>query len=88
MGKRDAAFEDAERVVRSSPDGGLLFLLAAVYAQTSRTVPSDGKDGVRFLALAMRKGYGHDLIDRNADLVPLHNLSEFRRLVEAAKALR
>jgi serine/threonine protein kinase/Tfp pilus assembly protein PilF len=88
LGKRDAAFEDAERVVRSSPDGFLLFTLASVYAQTSRAVPSDGKDATRFLALAMRKGYGHDQIDRNADLIPLHELSEFRRLVEAARALR
>lgn len=88
LGKREPALDDANRVREASPDSASLFQLAAVHAQTSRTEPADAREAMRLLTLCLRRGYGHELLERSPDLTPLRGLPEYRQLVNAIRILR
>ncbi len=65
-----------------------VYQVAGIYALTSATDVADRADALRLLASALGKGYGLDLIDRDHDLDPIRNDTEFKRIVAAAKALK
>lgn len=46
------------------------------------------REAFRLLTVALRRGYGLDLVGRDTDLDPIRNRPEFRRLVDAARALQ
>jgi serine/threonine protein kinase/Tfp pilus assembly protein PilF len=88
LGKRQAAHADAEECLRRDMRAATLYQLAGVYALTSRQNAEDREEAFRLLSWALRKGYGLDLIPRDADLDPIRDRPEFRRLVAAAKGRR
>jgi serine/threonine protein kinase/predicted Zn-dependent protease len=87
LGRRDAALRDAAACLRASDLPGVLYQVAGVYAQTSRTHPDDRKEAFRLLSAALRQGFGLDLLETDHDLDPVRGLPEFKRLVDAARAL-
>lgn len=88
LGNRQAAHQDAAEVLRRSSEPAQIFRAACIYSLTSLTVPDDQAEALRLLKVAMRQGYGFDLLDTHPDLTPLRHLVEFRRLADAARALR
>jgi hypothetical protein len=66
----------------------MLYQVAGIYALTSRRDPADRARAFPLLASALRRGYGHDRIDTDSDLDPVREDPQFRRLLEAAHALR
>jgi tetratricopeptide (TPR) repeat protein len=86
--KRTEAHQDAEEALIRSGDPSIQYQVAGIYALTSTTDPDDAREAFRLLSAALRRGYGLDLVGRDTDLDPIRNRPEFRRLVEAARALQ
>lgn len=85
--KRAEAHRDAEESLIRNADPSIQYQVAGIYALTSTTDPDDAREAFRLLTAALRRGYGLDLVGRDTDLDPIRNRPEFRRLVEAARAL-
>jgi eukaryotic-like serine/threonine-protein kinase len=83
-----AAHRDAQAALARDRTAPLMYQVAGIYALTSRQHPDDRQEAMRLLSAALNKGYGSDLLDKDADLDPLRGHEEFARLVQAAKELR
>jgi tetratricopeptide (TPR) repeat protein len=88
LGRRDEALHDAKEAERLDPRPEVLYQTAGVYALTSEVDSADRREAFRLLGTALRKGYGFDLLEIDPDLRPIRGQPEFRRLLEAARALR
>ena len=88
LGQREPALRDAEETLRRDASPPRLYQIACVYALTSKNQPDDRLQAFQLLSSALRKGYGFNLLETDTDLDPIRNQPEFRRLVEAARALR
>jgi serine/threonine protein kinase/tetratricopeptide (TPR) repeat protein len=86
LGKRALAHEDVRETVLRDNSASTLYQAGCIYALTSRKVAADRAEAYRFLASALWKGYGLDLLDKDKDLAPIRNEPEFRRLAERARA--
>jgi serine/threonine protein kinase/tetratricopeptide (TPR) repeat protein len=88
LGQRDAAVQDARDALLRDTRPLILYQLAGAYAQTSRQHPEDVQEALRLLSQALRQGFGLDLLEQDHDLDPIRDNGEFRRVVEAARALQ
>jgi tetratricopeptide (TPR) repeat protein len=88
LGKRAAAVADAQEVLRRDTKPILLYQVACIYALTALQQPDDRLEAFRLLSLALRRGFGHDLLEIDDDLIPLREYPEYRQLVTAARVLR
>jgi serine/threonine protein kinase/tetratricopeptide (TPR) repeat protein len=88
LGRRDEALRDADEALTVDDSPAMLYQVAGIYALTSRRDPADRARAFPLLASALRRGYGHDRIDTDRDLDPVREDPRFRRLLEAAHALR
>jgi tetratricopeptide (TPR) repeat protein len=88
LGQRDPALLDAKESLLRSTQPATLYQVAGIYALTTRQNSDDRWEAFRLLSSALRKGYGFDLLAQDRDLDPIRDYPEFRRLVDAAQALR
>ncbi len=88
LGKRAAAHQDAKDALKRSQEAATQYQVAGIYALTSVQTPADRKEAFRLLATALCRGYGFAKVERDADLAPLHDSPEYRRLIEAVRTLR
>lgn len=91
LGKVKEARQDAADSLRTTPDAGQVFRVACIYALTSPRSAADRAEAIRLLKSALKQGHGFEQFEQletHPDLVPLREAPEFRRLVEAVKALR
>jgi serine/threonine protein kinase/lipoprotein NlpI len=88
LGRRDAAHADAREALQRDMQPFNVYQVAGIYALTSRGHPDDRQEALRLLASALRQGFGLELLDGDRDLDSVRELPEFRRVVEAARALR
>jgi eukaryotic-like serine/threonine-protein kinase len=86
--KTEAAYKDAQDALDQDGNPATAYLVAGVYALTSRDNPADRQEAYRLLSYALRRGFGFDEIEKDRDLDYIRQQPEFRRLVEAAKALQ
>jgi serine/threonine protein kinase/tetratricopeptide (TPR) repeat protein len=86
--QREAALQDAKESLARDSKPETLYQVAGIYALTSRQNPDDRREAFRLLSSTLQKGYGFALLDKDSDLDPIRDQPEFRRLVEAARALR
>jgi tetratricopeptide (TPR) repeat protein len=84
-GKRDEALRDASEALVRDTRAPNLYQVACIYALTSKANPDDKLEALRLLRLALRGGFGLDLIDGDSDLDPLRKHPEFGRVVTAAR---
>jgi serine/threonine protein kinase/predicted Zn-dependent protease len=87
LGQREAAHTDAHACLAQTTEPGIVYQVAGIYSLTSRQHPDDRREAFRLLSAALSKGFGFDLLERDADLDPVRNRPEFRQIVEAARAL-
>jgi tetratricopeptide (TPR) repeat protein len=87
LGRREAALADAQQALRRDTRPANVYQVAGIYAQTSRQVENDRLEAYRLLSLALRQGFGLDLVGIDPDLAPLRGRPEFDQLIEAAKTL-
>jgi tetratricopeptide (TPR) repeat protein len=88
LGHRDAAHRDAADALLRDPDPATQYQAACVFALTSRQEPADRARAFALLRAALRAGYGHDLLAKDADLDPLRGEPEYRRLTDAVATFR
>jgi eukaryotic-like serine/threonine-protein kinase len=88
LGQREPALRDAEETLRRDASPPRLYQVACIYALTSKEQPEDRFRAFQLLSSALTKGYGFNLLETDTDLNPIRSAPEFRRLVEAARALR
>jgi serine/threonine protein kinase/tetratricopeptide (TPR) repeat protein len=86
LGRRAEAHKDAEEVLLRDNKAPTLYQAACIFALTSRTEAADRREAYRLLASALWKGYGLDLTETDKDLEPIRKETEFRRLVDGARA--
>jgi tetratricopeptide (TPR) repeat protein len=88
LGKHEAAHADAQAALQRDTKPSTLYQVAGIYALTSRQNTGDRQEALRLLSAALQRGYGLELLARDRDLDPVRDQPEFRRIVEAARALR
>ena len=88
LGRREEALREAREAERLDPRPEVLYQTAGIYALTSAQNAADRREVFRLLAAALRQGYGFDLLEIDPDLRPIREQPEYRRLLEAARALR
>jgi serine/threonine protein kinase/Tfp pilus assembly protein PilF len=88
LGKRPAAEQDAREALLRDVKPPNLYQVACIYALNSRQNADDRVQAFHLLSLALRSGFGLDLVAEDRDLDPLRDRPEFRRVVEAARALQ
>jgi tetratricopeptide (TPR) repeat protein len=88
LGQRDLALRDAEESLRRDSSPPRLYQVACIYALTSKQEPQDRVQAFQLLSSSLRQGYGFNNLDSDGDLDALRPLPEFRRVVDAARALR
>ena len=62
-----------------------VYQIGCAHAQLSRNRTSSQDEAITFLARAIRRGYGLDLLDSDSDLDPIRGLEEFRTLCKVAE---
>jgi eukaryotic-like serine/threonine-protein kinase len=87
LGRREAALRDARESLLRDSRPPTLYQVAGIYALCTRQNREDRWEAFRLLSSALRKGFGVDLLAQDRDLDPIREYPEFRRLVEAARAL-
>jgi len=86
--QRKAAHEDADEALARDFGPATQYQVAGIFALTSRQVPADRSEALRYLSSALRKGFGFELQEQDKDLDPIRDRPEFRQLVSAARALQ
>lgn len=88
LGRRDDALADARESLWRDTGPRILYQVAGIYAVTSRQVPEDKVEAYRLLSTALRQGFGFDELAEDRELDPIREQPEFRKLLEAARAIR
>lgn len=88
LGKREAARREACEALSLDSSPSIVYQVAGAYALLSRQSQEDSQKAVELLSSALRRGYGHDLLEADRDLNPLRDDPRFRKLLQAARALR
>jgi eukaryotic-like serine/threonine-protein kinase len=86
--KRQAAHEDASEALRRDFGPATQYQVAGIFALTSREEPNDRAQALLYLAAALRKGFGFEMLEQDEDLDPIRDRPEFRQLVLATKTLQ
>ena len=87
-GKREDAIRDAKDALLRDTKAPNLYQVGCIYALTSKDHPDDQREAFRLLWLALKTGFGLDLVDTDHDLDPVRRHPEFQRLVKSARALQ
>jgi len=88
LGTRDKALTDAEDALLLDTRPPNLYQVACIYALTSRHNPKDRLRALELLSYGLKGGFGLDIVDSDTDLDPLRDTPEFRRVLQAARALQ
>jgi serine/threonine protein kinase/Tfp pilus assembly protein PilF len=88
MGKRDEAHADARDSLALDNSPSTYYQASNIYALTSRQNPDDKFQAFPLLSIALRGGFGLDLIDTDTDLDPIRTHPDFLRLRNAARDLK
>ncbi len=87
LGKRETAHKDALECLARDNKPLTYYQLAGIYALTSKTNRDDRQQAFRLLSLSLQKGVGFDLLETDRDLDPIRSCPEFKKLVDAARAI-
>jgi serine/threonine protein kinase/Tfp pilus assembly protein PilF len=88
LGQRERAVADAREALRLDDQPPTFYQASNVYALTSREHPEDRFQAYPLLSVALRRGFGLDIIDQDGDMDPIRDTPEFRELVGAARKLQ
>jgi hypothetical protein len=88
LGKRTEALIDAQEVLKRDTQPRMLYQVACIYALTAKEQPDDRVEAFRLLSMALRQGFGYDLVETDSDLAALRQFPEYHKLVTGVRALR
>jgi tetratricopeptide (TPR) repeat protein len=88
LGQRELARKDATETLARDSSPQRQYQVACIYALCAPDHVEDRLRALQLLSSALRQGYGFHLVDSDQDLESIRTLPEFRRLVDAARALQ
>jgi tetratricopeptide (TPR) repeat protein len=88
LSKGQAARREAKEALALDSSPPTVYQVAGVYALTSRQCPEDRREALALLTSALRRGYGHQLLETDRDLDALRDDPHFQQLLQATRALR
>jgi serine/threonine protein kinase/predicted Zn-dependent protease len=88
LGRRAESIADAREALARSGLGETYYQASNIYAINSRAHPEDGAESCALLAEALRRGFGLEYVDKDADFDAVRNNQEFQRVVRAARELQ
>jgi serine/threonine protein kinase/tetratricopeptide (TPR) repeat protein len=86
--QRKEALEDADDALARDFGAATQYQVAGIFALTSQQEADDRHEALRYLSSALRRGFGFDLLEGDKELDPIRDRPEFRKLVNAARALQ
>jgi tetratricopeptide (TPR) repeat protein len=87
QGNAAAARRDAERAIAVDPSPGIQYQVAGCYALLGRKNREDVDTAFRFLAAALRSGFGQELLDDDPDLEPIRRDPRFVALKNSVRQI-
>ncbi len=88
LGKAQAARQEAREALSLDSSPKNVYQVAGAYALLSRQSPEDYQQALALLVSALRRGYGHNLLETDKDLDTLREDPRFHELLQATRALR
>jgi hypothetical protein len=88
LGNRKAAIEDAKLAELLDTDPANLYMIACIYALTSKQEPDDRREALHFLSAALKMGYGFEHLENDRDLDAISDSAVFRQGVQAWRAIQ
>jgi tetratricopeptide (TPR) repeat protein len=88
VGNEKAALEDAKDALSADSSPSNLYQVAGIYALLDQRRPENRPEAIRLLTAALRAGFGHDYIETDADLDPIRDSAEFKRVLDGVRALK
>jgi tetratricopeptide (TPR) repeat protein len=88
MARREEAHADARDSLAMDNSPSTYYQAANIYSLTSRQNPDDKLQAFPLLSIALRGGFGLDLMDKDADFDPIRTHPDFLRLRKAALDLQ
>ena len=88
LGKKEAALADARAALLRDTQPTNLYQVSGIYALTSKDDPKNRLRALELLSLALKGGCGLQWVDTDKDLDPIRGCDEFKKLVQAARALQ
>ena len=85
LGDRAAALADVEFAMALSRGPESLYQAACVHALSSRTHPDDRAEALHLLGVALKNGFGLQIVDHDHDLDPVRDDPTFRPIVDEAR---
>lgn len=87
LGQYREALSLAREVVKQTSSAEIRYQVAGIYALCSPESRDHKSEAFRLLKLALRAGYGHELLDKDSDLKALHEDGRWRTLLRGKDAL-
>lgn len=87
LGRYRAARDDARNAMLRDTSPPTVYRAACIYALASADNRDDRQEALRLLSVALRGGFGLEVVNVDPDLAPLRGNSDFREIIEAARAL-
>src|SRR5262249_11396257 len=77
LGKKEAALADAREALLRDTTPPNLYQVGCIYALTSQGDPKNRLRALELLSLALKGGFGLNLVDKDTDLDPIRKSDEF-----------
>lgn len=88
LGRCDEAIAEARKCLVNAPHISAYYKAGCVFAVLSRTDPKYRDEGLRLIATAILRGFGHDDILGDDDLNAFRDDERFRKLTDGVKAMK
>ncbi len=84
----DAALKDAREALALSTGPAITYQVAGIFALLTQHDPAYKTEALSLLGVALRAGFGHDLLATDKELDPIRETPEFKKLVSAVRDLK
>lgn len=88
IGRNEEALAEAKRCMELASSPATIYRAGCVYAIASAKDPKYREEGVRLIATALLRGFGHEHLLSDSDLDSLRNDERFRKLMEGVKLMQ
>jgi tetratricopeptide (TPR) repeat protein len=85
LGDRTKAAADAAKALEGNPRPAIYYQVAGIFARFAISDPDDRGEALRLLEIALRGGFGHDLIESDPDLDPVRDDPRFAHMLAIAR---
>jgi len=88
LGRNDEAIAAIRRYLADAPHPATYYRAACVFAMVSKTDPKYRDEAVRFVAIALLRGWGHGFLLTDEDLNAIRDHEQFRKLADGVKVMK